>query len=242
LRLAVNCIDMAAKKKYSYSMTGVGNTNEIQIGQFPTRKISRREFIKLAAGAAVGLVLPACVPAGRIDQISTPILPTETKMPDHAPLSIVEQTIDEPVTIPTGDWDIDFVFQDKGVSTVEDGYRQIKNTQVFNNNLEGVIIDSPERNLVIIYTNGLAFDRRGNINGLPVPWAEDRCVMGTPDKIKAIVDNNHLEQNKHVIMVKGQTYGVPGGAEWEIAAFGPGIQPQRFIQTMSDMIMKPVAP
>jgi hypothetical protein len=208
-------------------------------------ELSRRDLLKFTgAAAAVLFGGAACGPV--VEKVATALTSTpgsrETPMPEHTPLTIVEQTIDEPVTIPVGDWDIDFVFKDMGVSTVEDGYRKIKNTQLFNNNLEGVIVDSPGRNVVIIFTDGLAFDRRGNINGLPLPWAEDRCVMGTPDKIKALIDAQRLEQNKHVIMVKGQTYAVPGGAEWELAAFGPGIQPQRFLQTMRDAVMKPVAP
>lgn len=215
--------------------------------------ISRRDFLfnqlpkRTAAVAAAVIagqaILTACGKPPDVSQnlIPTPESPIPTKMPDHMPLPIVEQTIDEPVTIPTGDWDIDFVFEKEGVSTVEDGYRLKHQTQLFNPNLEGVIIDSPERNLVIVFTNGLAFDRRGNIHGLPVPWAEDRCVMGAPDKIKDLIAAQHLDQNKHVIMVEAQTYDVPGGAEWELAAFGHGIQPQRFLKTMNDTVMRPVA-
>jgi hypothetical protein len=228
--------DKFIQKKYGNSMGEGGKSN----------LISRRDFLKwgaaVAAGGGAAWLLRGRGPAGKIEPISQPDIPTLIKMPDHVPLPIVEQTIDEPVTIPPDNWDINFAFKDEGVSTVEDGYRKIKNTQLFNNNLEGVIIDSPERNLVIIYTNGLAFDRRGNINGLPLPWAEDRCVMGSPDKIKTLIDVQHLDHNKHVIMVEAQTYAVPDGANWELAAFGPGIQPQRYLQTMNDPVMRPVTP
>ncbi len=199
--------------------------------------LSRRDFLKLA-GAGAGALLVGCAPGPVRQMISTVESPTPTRMPDHMPLPIVEQTIADPVTIPEHVFKFDSTFADSG--SLEFAYQRESGQSYAHAYGWGAMIVHGDK--VIVFANRLAFDRRIIIEGLPEFWAEDRWVWDTEQKIEDFVTEHRLAENKNVVMVNAQTYAVSGGAEWEVVAFGGGVEPQRWLQTPTDENLRRITP